>query len=94
MVQELWTEATSTGTVMQDKRAALRLATTHAIRLAVQVIDAVYNAAGVTVIYEQNLIRRHFQDIHVISQQLQGRLAHYELVGKYALGLEIDPSRL
>jgi alkylation response protein AidB-like acyl-CoA dehydrogenase len=93
-VQELWTEATSTGTLTQDKRASLRLATTHAIRLAVQVIDAVYHAAGVTVIYERNLIQRHFQDIHVISQHLQGRLAHYELVGKYALGLEIDPSRL
>ena len=93
-VQEIWTEATSTGTVTQDKRAGLRLATTHAIRLAVQVIDGVYHAAGVTVIYEKNLIQRHFQDIHVISQHLQGRLAHYELVGKHALGLKIDQSRL
>ena len=93
-VGEIWTEATSTGTVTLDRRAALRLATTHAIRLAVEIVDTVYKAAGVTVIYEGNLIQRHFQDIHVISQHLQGRQAHYELVGKYALGLEIDPSRL
>jgi hypothetical protein len=46
------------------------------------------------VIYEGNLMQRHFQDIHVISQHLQGRLAHYELVGKHALGLKIDQSRL
>jgi alkylation response protein AidB-like acyl-CoA dehydrogenase len=93
-VREIWNEATSTGRVTQDKRAVLRLATTHAIRLAVQVVDTVYNAAGVTAIYEGNLMQRHFQDIHVISQHLQGRLAHYELVGKYWLGLKIDETRL
>jgi alkylation response protein AidB-like acyl-CoA dehydrogenase len=93
-VREIWTEATSTGAVTQDKRAVLRLATTHAIRLAVDVVDTVYNAAGVTAIYEGNLMQRHFQDIHVISQHLQGRLAHYELVGKYWLGLKIDQTRL
>ena len=93
-VGELWTEAAGTGAVTLDRRAALRLATTHAIRLAVEIVDTVYKAAGVTVIYEGNLMQRHFQDIHVISQHLQGRLAHYELVGKYALGLKIDPSRL
>jgi indole-3-acetate monooxygenase len=93
-VGEIWTEATSTGAVTLDRRATLRLATTHAIRLAVDVVDTVYNAGGVTTIYEGNLIQRHFQDIHVISQHLQGRLSHYELIGKYALGLKIDQSRL
>ena len=93
-VREIWNEATSTGRVTQDKRAVVRLATTHAIRLAVQVVDTVYNAAGVTAIYEGNLMQRHFQDIHVISQHLQGRLSHYELVGKYWLGLKIDETRL
>ena len=93
-VREIWTEATSTGAVTQDKRAVLRLATTHSIRLAVDIVDTVYNAAGVTAIYEGNLMQRHFQDIHVISQHLQGRLSHYELVGKYSLGLKIDQSRL
>ncbi|HYT58354.1 MAG TPA: acyl-CoA dehydrogenase family protein [Verrucomicrobiae bacterium] len=93
-VGEIWTEGTSTGAVTLDRRATLRLATTHAIRLAVDVVDTVYNAGGVTTIYEGNLIQRHFQDIHVISQHLQGRLSHYELIGKYALGLRIDQSRL
>jgi alkylation response protein AidB-like acyl-CoA dehydrogenase len=93
-VRELWTEATSTGAVTQDQRAALRLASTHAIRLAVQVVDTVYDAAGATAIYEGNLIQRHFQDIHVISQHLQGRLSHYELVGQHWLGLKIDQTKL
>jgi len=93
-VREIWTEATSAGAATADRRAILRLATTHAIRLAVQVVDTVYNAAGVTAIYEGNLIQRHFQDIHVISQHLQGRLSHYELVGRHCLGLPVDQTRL
>jgi alkylation response protein AidB-like acyl-CoA dehydrogenase len=92
-VREIWTEATSTGAVTQERRAVLRLASTHAIRLAVQIVDSVYNAAGVTAIYEGNLMQRHFQDIHVISQHLQGRLSHYELVGQHWLGLETDLTR-
>ncbi|MGB7951818.1 MAG: acyl-CoA dehydrogenase family protein, partial [Candidatus Binatia bacterium] len=87
VVGELWTEATSTDGINLNQRAALRLATTHAIHLAVQVVDIVYQAAGVTAIYEENPMQRYFQDIHVISQHLQGRLAHYELVGKHSLGL-------
>ena len=94
VVRELWTEATLSGAVTLDQRAALRLATTHAIHLAVRVVDAVYQAAGVTAIYEANPMQRYFQDIHVISQHLQGRLSHYELVGKHSLGLKVDHSRL
>jgi alkylation response protein AidB-like acyl-CoA dehydrogenase len=89
-VREIWTEATSTGATRQDGHATLRLAVIHAIRLAVQVVDTIYNAAGVTAIYESNVIQRHFQDIHVISQHLQGRLSYYELVGKHLLGMEVD----
>jgi alkylation response protein AidB-like acyl-CoA dehydrogenase len=94
VVRELWTEAISTGTITLDQRAALRLATTHAIHLAVDVVDTVYQAAGVTAIYEGTPMQRYFQDIHVISQHLQGRLSHYQLVGKHSLGLKIDQSRL
>ena len=92
-VGEIWTEATSTGATTQERRAVLRLSATHGIRLAVDVVDTVYNAAGVTAIYEGNLMQRHFQDIHVISQHLQGRLSHYELVGQHWLGLKADLTR-
>ena len=71
----------------------MRLAATHAIRLAVQVVDTVYNAAGVSAIYEGNVLQRHFQDIHVISQHLQARQSHDELVGQHWLGLKTDLTR-
>jgi alkylation response protein AidB-like acyl-CoA dehydrogenase len=93
-VREVWTAVTTVGSLTLDQRATLRLATTHAIRLAVQIIDTLYSAAGATSIYEDHLIQRHFQDVHVISQHMQGRLSHYELVGRHWLGLPIDEARL
>jgi indole-3-acetate monooxygenase len=92
-VSDIWGEATAGG-VSLERRAILRLATTHGIRLAAQVIDSVYNAAGATATYEGHLIQRHFQDIHVITQHLQARMAHYELVGRHWLGLPIDQDRV
>jgi alkylation response protein AidB-like acyl-CoA dehydrogenase len=93
-VRDLWATVTSTGALTLDQRATLRLATTHGIRLAAQAIDIVYNAAGATAAYDGHPIQRHFQDIHVITQHLQGRLAHYELVGRHTLGLPVDEARL
>jgi len=72
----------------------MRLAATHSIRLAAQIVDTAYNAAGATAIYEDHPLQRHFQDVHVITQHLQGRLSHYELVGRHWLGLPVDETRL
>ena len=89
-VREVWDAVCASGTIGMDRRAELRLATTHAIRLAVQVVDTVYNAAGTTAIFQSHLLQRHFQDIHVISQHVQSRLSHYELVGRFYLGLDVE----
>jgi alkylation response protein AidB-like acyl-CoA dehydrogenase len=93
-VREIWDAVLATGEVTLEQRAVLRLATTDGIRAAVAVVDMVYNMAGATAAYESSPIQRHFQDVHVMSQHLQARLAHYELVGRHWLGLKIDESRL
>ena len=93
-VGEIWDAVLATGAVTLEQRAVLRLATTDGIRTAVAVVDMVYNMAGATAAYESSPIQRHFQDVHVMSQHLQARLAHYELVGRHWLGLKIDESRL
>lgn len=77
-----------------DLRVALRVATTHAIRLAAQAVEHIYSACGATAVFKSHIIQRHFQDIHVITQHVQGHLTHYETVGKYWLGMEIDASRI
>ena len=93
-VSDIWNEATSKDALSLERRAVLRLAATHAIRLAAQIVESIYTACGATAAFEGNLIQRHFQDIHVITQHVQGRLAHYELVGQHWMGLQIDESRL
>jgi indole-3-acetate monooxygenase len=93
-VGQLWSALTTTGAITLEHRATLRLATTHGIRLAVQTVDKIYNLSGATAVYESNPIQRYFQDVHVMSQHLQARLSHYELVGRHWLGLKIDEARL
>jgi alkylation response protein AidB-like acyl-CoA dehydrogenase len=92
-IRDIWAAATA-GPIALDARVALRLAATHAIRIAAQVIDTVYNAAGATAIYEGHVLQRHFQDIHVITQHSQGRLVHYETAGRHRLGLPIGEAML
>ncbi|MGZ5091341.1 MAG: acyl-CoA dehydrogenase family protein [Burkholderiales bacterium] len=95
-VREIWKEATSTDepTVSLDARTNLRLAATHAIRLAAGIVESLYTACGATVVFDGHVLHRLFHDMHVITQHSQGRLAHYEIVGKHSLGLQIDESRL
>ncbi|MCY4440382.1 MAG: acyl-CoA dehydrogenase family protein [Deltaproteobacteria bacterium] len=93
-VRALWAEAVSEAPLTLDRRVALRLATTHCIRAAVQAVETLYNGSGTTAIFEGNVIQRHFQDLHVISQHQQARQAAYELAGKHTLGLEIETTRL
>lgn len=92
-VRDMWDEA-SAGTVTMERRAALRVATTHAIRLAAQVVESIYTLSGSAAIFEGRLIQRHFQDIHVITQHVQGRLGNYEVAGQHWLGLSVDELRL
>jgi alkylation response protein AidB-like acyl-CoA dehydrogenase len=94
--RDIWNEAISTeaSTLSLDRRTTLRVAATHAIRLAAQIVETLYTDCGATVVFESHPIQRLFQDMHVITQHSQGRRAHYELVGRHTLGLQIDESRL
>ncbi|HJU19897.1 MAG TPA: acyl-CoA dehydrogenase family protein [Stellaceae bacterium] len=78
------------GCLALDERMTIRLASTFAIHESVKVVDACYQAAGSTAIFEDNLFERRFRDIHAVCQQLQGRQEHFETVGQYLLGLPAD----
>ncbi len=93
---EIWQSAISTDapTASLESRINLRLAATHAIRLAAKVVDGLHPLCGATVVFDGNLIQRLFHDMHVIAQHGQGRFQNYEIVGKYCVGLEIDEGRL
>ena len=75
-----------------ERRIALRLASTHAIRMAAQVVDTAYSLCGAGAIFASNPIQRRFQDMHVITQHTQGSYAHYDTAGQFLLGLEPEGS--
>ena len=89
-VGAVWESVTASGEISLDQRVQLRMATTHCIRLATEVVDIAYNACGSDAIYASSPVQRKFQDLHVITQHLQGRLVHYESVGRHFLGLKPD----
>ncbi len=71
-----------------EMRVAYRLAATHAIHSAKEVADMMYDAAGTHGIFNGGVFARRFRDIHTVTQQLNGRRAHYHNVGRFLLGLK------
>jgi len=71
-------------------RARLRLAATHAMQSAGEIVNRVYRLAGTDGMFEGHPLQRCFQDVNALTQQVQGRTAHYRTVGRMLLGLEPD----
>ena len=81
----VWERVIETGEITVEQRIRLRMAGTHAIRQSAKAVDIVYNLSGSDAIFATRAIQRRFQDAHVITQQVQGRQAHYETVGQFLL---------
>ena len=89
--QQVWNEVSQPdGVLTLDHRMTLRMASTHAIHTARDAVDFAYNAAGTTAIFESHPLERRFRDMHTVTQQVQGRLSHFEAVGAWLLGGEPD----
>ncbi len=86
--EAVWESAVKDRVIPMERRINLRLASTHAIREAVKVADIAYSLSGATAIFETSPIQRRMQDVRVIAQQIQGRMAHYDTAGQYFLGMD------
>jgi indole-3-acetate monooxygenase len=93
-LDEVWQAVELSGALRLDQRMLIRAASTFAIHQAREVVDAAYQAAGATAIFESSAFERRFRDIHAVTQQIQGRLAHFETVGQFLLGLDADTTWL
>ena len=91
-LDDIWAAVLRTGELTVEQRMRIRLATTHGIHEAKGAADAIYDAAGATAIFTSGPYERRFRDLHTVTQQMQGRKAHYETVGAYLLGNEPDLS--
>jgi len=91
----IWGEVSrSASDLSLQQRVQIRLASTYGIHEAKQVVDTVHHAAGSSAVFTSSAFERRFRDIHTVTQQLQGRQAHFETVGRYLLGLEPDQTFL
>ena len=86
----IWKDLSAGNTITVEQRITIRMAATHAIHKAKDAVDFAYNAAGATAIFENHPLERRFRDIHTVTQQLQGRLSHFETVGAWMMGADAD----
>ena len=85
---ELWESAVDRGALADEERIRLRLAGTHGIRTAARVVAVAYDVAGSGGIFKSNPVQRRLQDVQAITQQVQGRMTHYDTAGAFYMGLD------
>ena len=84
----LWESAVDRGALTPEERIRLRLAGTHGIRTAARVVAVAYDVAGSGGIFKSNPVQRRLQDVQAITQQVQGRMTHYDTAGAFYMGLD------
>ena len=95
-LEQIESEAGSAGQtgLTAEQRMQIRLAATFCIHQSKEVADIAYRAAGSSAIFENGPFERRFRDLHAVTQQLQGRLSHYETVGQFLLGIATNPPNI
>jgi alkylation response protein AidB-like acyl-CoA dehydrogenase len=82
ILRDVWDHADTVAPIDTEARIRVRLGCAQAIKSAIETADYVYKAAGVSAIFKGTPFERRFRDMHTLSQQIQSRDAHFEMVGK------------
>jgi len=69
-------------------RAAARLASVTAVKLAAQAVDLVHDAAGMNAVQTSSELDRCWRDLHTMTQHVILGTGRYEIVGRILMGLE------
>jgi indole-3-acetate monooxygenase len=95
-VDDAWLAAQSPSyePVPVELRTGLRLAATHATRTAADVVRAMYDLGGGSVIYDESPLQRRFRDAHAATAHFQVNAATWELCGRLLLDQPTDPTML
>jgi alkylation response protein AidB-like acyl-CoA dehydrogenase len=91
---QAWERAVERREVDLERRAALRLAATHAASESASAVTAVYHAAGGSSIYTSSPLERRFRDVHALRQHMIIGSSTWELAGRVLLGADVDASML
>ena len=82
-----WQAAQHGGDPPLDCRRDLRLASTHAVQTAAEVVRRVYTLAGGAAVFADSPLQRSLRDVQVATQHMMVNDATYELTGRLLLGL-------
>lgn len=93
-IDDCWAAAASAEPVSVELRTSLRLACTHAVRTAADVVGTVYDLGGGSAIYEDSPLQRRFRDAHTATAHFQVNPATFELTGRLLLGLPTETGQL
>ena len=85
-MDDAWGDVVRTGELSLAHRMEIRQASTYAIHTARDMAHQVFHEAGSTAIFQKHPFERRLRDVNSVSQQLQGRRTHFEVVGLYRLG--------
>jgi alkylation response protein AidB-like acyl-CoA dehydrogenase len=89
-LEDAWDDVARAGELSLAAKVAIRQASTFAIHAARDVVHDIYHEAGATAIWDDQPFERRLRDVNTVSQQTQGRRTHFETVGRYLLGQEMD----
>jgi alkylation response protein AidB-like acyl-CoA dehydrogenase len=93
-IEAAWQAAQGDEPVSVALRTDLRLAATHAVRTAADVVRTMYDLAGGSAIYDESPLQRRFRDAHTATAHFQVNEASRELPGRILLGLPADATML
>jgi indole-3-acetate monooxygenase len=93
-IDEAWAAAQSREPVPVALRIGLRLAATHAVRTAADVVRSMYDLGGGAAIYETSPLERRFRDAHTATAHFQVNRATWEFTGRLLLDQPTDSTML
>lgn len=82
----IWDDVQNGAEMTPERRADLRLISTHAVRRSVAVVRAAHDIAGGTSVYKTSAIQRRLRDAETMTQHMIANAATYELAGRVILG--------
>ena len=92
-IEDAWAAAAE-GPVAVEHRTGLRLAATHAVRTAAEVVRTAFDLAGGPAIHDDSPLQRRFRDAHTATAHFQVNAASRELQGRVLLGQDADTTML
>jgi indole-3-acetate monooxygenase len=93
-IDAAWRASLDGAPVAVEARNGVRLAATHGVRTAADVVRIVYDLAGGSAIYDGAPLQRRFRDAFTATAHFQVNLASRELPGRILLGEPADVAML